>query len=243
MRVRHQVVLALVALAVFAACASVQVEDRKILVDEKAVRPNHIWVYDFVAAAEDVPSTSALAEHAAAPSEPQTPEQIALGKEIGAEVARALAGEIIAMGLPAQHVTAEPTLAVNDLAIHGTLISVVEGSATERVAIGMGEGAAELKVAVEGFQMTPNGLREIGSGTLDTSAGKSPGAAVPFVVLLATKNPLGLIVSTGVKLHAEQTGSSTIHGKAKDVAKAIGDQLRPRFEKQGWIPPQPETKP
>jgi len=60
---------------------------------------------------------------------------------------------------------------------------------------------------------------------------------VPLVVALATKNPLGLIVSTGVKLHGEETGSSTIHGKAKDVAKEIADQLRPRFEQQGWIAP------
>jgi hypothetical protein len=35
---------------------------------------------------------------------------------------------------------------------------------------------------------------QLGSGTLDTKASKSPGAAVPLVVAIATKNPLGLIV-------------------------------------------------
>jgi hypothetical protein len=227
----------LVVIAASAACARVTVSDREILVDERAQRPRTIWVYEFVAIPEDVHETSALAGQAHE-SAPQTPEQIALAREIGAEVARALAGEIDAMGLHAEHVTTEPVLEIGDLAIRGTLLSVVEGSAAERVAIGMGEGAAELKAAVEGFQMTANGLRKVGGGTLDTSAGKSPGAAVPLVVALATKNPLGLIVSTGVKLHGEQTGSSTIHGKAKEVAKAIADQLRPRFEKQGWIAPQ-----
>jgi hypothetical protein len=231
----------LVALAAAAACAKVQVSDREVLVDEKAPRPHHIVVYDFVATPEDTPSHSALAEHAAAESPPLTPEQVALGREVGAEVAQALVAEIEAMGLPAVHATGQPAPEVGDLVIQGHLLTLEEGSATERVAVGMGKGAAELKVAVEGFQMTPTGLRKVGGGTLDTSAGKSPGAAVPLAVALATKNPLGLIVNTGVKLHDEKTGSATIHGKAKEVAKEIANELRPRFEAQGWIPPSAGT--
>jgi hypothetical protein len=237
MRVRSKFMMSWVVLAIVTACANVQVQDRQILVDEKAPRPGHIFVYDFIATPEDVPSDSSLAGHATAGASPQTPEQIALGREIGTELANALVAEIAAMGLPGEHATSETEPEGNDLVIRGTLLSVVEGSATERVAIGMGEGAAELKVAVEGYQMTDHGLRKVGSGTLDTNASKTPGAAVPLVVAIATKNPLGLIVSTGVKLHGEETGSSTIHGKAKDVAKEIAAQLRPRFEKQGWIAP------
>jgi hypothetical protein len=54
----------------------------------------------------------------------------------------------------------------------------------------------------------------------------------------ATKNPLGLIVSTGVKLHDEKTGSATIQGKVQQVAAQFAQELRPRFEQQGWIAPQ-----
>jgi hypothetical protein len=57
----------------------------------------------------------------------------------------------------------------------------------------------------------------------------------PLAVAIATKNPIGLIVGTGVS-HGEMTGSSTIHGKAQEVAKAIAEQIRARLEKQGWIP-------
>jgi len=102
----------------------------------------------------------------------------------------------------------------------------VQGNEVERVTIGLGEGAAALKVAVEGFEMTPNGLLELGKGELDTEAGKSPGAAVGLVTFAATKNPLGLIVSTGVKLHEEKTGSATIQGKVKQVATQIAAELR-----------------
>lgn len=155
--------------------------------------------------------------------------------KVGGDLANALVAEIAGMGLPALHATSEPTLAVNDLVIRGYLLSVEQGSATERVAIGMGKGAAELKVAVEGYQMTDHGLRKLGSGTVDTKASKSPGAVVPLAVMLATKNPLGLIVNTGLKLHDEADGSSTIQGKVEQVAKEISAQLKPRFQAQGWL--------
>ncbi len=237
MTVSNRLGVCLIALAALAACAKVQVSDRQVLVDEKAPRPQHIWVYDFVASPAGVPSDSSLAAHAAAASPAQTPEQVALGREIGGQLAKALAADITAMGLPAVRATGEPQVEVGDLVIRGYLLTVEEGSATERVAIGMGAGAAELKVAAEGFQMTEHGLRKVGSGTLDTAAGKSPGAAVPLAVAVATHNPLGLIVSTGVKLHDEKTGSSTLQGKVEQIAKEIADQIRPRFEQQGWIAP------
>jgi hypothetical protein len=224
------------------ACAKVKVEERESAPEQRLPRPGHIYVQDFVAAPEDVPSDSSVGAHTSGDHPAQTPEQIALGRQVGSELAGELAGEIAAMGLPAVHATSAPSPAVDDLVIRGTLLSVVAGSEAERVAVGMGKGAAELKVAVEGYQMTASGLRKLGGGTLDTSAGKTPGAAVSGVAALATKNPIGLIVSTGVKLHDEKTGKSTIHGKAKDVAKQIATELRPRFESQGWIPPSQGTQ-
>jgi hypothetical protein len=239
MRVRIAFVVLCLVTATALACTSVKVEDRESASAERLPRPHHIFVRDFVATPEDVHPDSSVLSHTSGEPVAQTPEQIALGRQIGFELASELASEITAMGLPAEHATSEPSPAVDDLVIRGTLLSVVEGSEAERVAIGMGKGAAELKVAVEGYRMTPDGLRKLGGGTLDTSAGKTPGSAVTGVVALATKNPIGLIVSTGVKLHDEKTGKSTIHGKAKDVAKQIASELRPRFESQGWIPPAP----
>jgi len=231
-----RIAASLVAVVVLAACAKTQVTGRQTLYQGKLARPDHIFVYDFAATPQDVPSDSALANHPSVASVPQTPQQIELGREIGADVAKALVSDIVAMGLPAERGTNESALGVGDLVIRGYLLSVEAGSAVERVAIGLGKGNAELKTAVEGFLVTDQGLRKLGSGTLDSDDSKTPGAAVPLVVALATKNPLGLIVSTGVKLHAEQTGSSTIQGKAKETADTIAEQLKPRFQEQGWIP-------
>jgi len=94
MKSHSRIVLCLFALLVVAGCASTEVSNRRILVTEKIPRPNHIWVYDFAATPADVPAESALAgkpvEHAA----PQTPEQIATGRQVGAQIATQLVEEI-----------------------------------------------------------------------------------------------------------------------------------------------------
>ena len=119
--------------------------------------------------------------------------------------------------------------------IRGSLISFEEGSAAKRVGIGFGSGKSELKVAVEGFQMTPQGLRKLGSGSTDAGGGKSPGMAVGAATFIATANPAGLIIGGGMKVYGEKSGKSKVEGRAKDTAKEIGDVLKKRFQEQGWI--------
>jgi uncharacterized protein DUF4410 len=108
-----------------------------------------------------------------------------------------------------------------DIVIKGYLVSVEEGSASKRVLIGFGSGNAELKTMVEGFQMTDHGLRQLGSGELDSGGSKTPGMLVPLAVAAATANPIGLVVGGVVKLHGEESGSDTIEGSAKRTADAI----------------------
>jgi hypothetical protein len=139
------------------------------------------------------------------------------------------------MGLPAKRATTPTKPRINDIVIRGYLLSVNEGSAGKRVAIGFSSGASELKTAVEGFQMTKNGLRKLGSGTVDTGGSKGPGMAAPAAIAIASGNPVGLIVSGGMKLYGEKSGSSKIEGRVKQTVKEITDQLRQRFEEQGWI--------
>src|SRR5262249_4743982 len=124
---------------------------------------------------------------------------------------------------------------MHDIVIKGYLLSVHAGSEAERLAIGFGAGASELKTVVEGFQMTSQGLRKLGSGTIDAGGSKGPGAAVGVAGLIATGNPAGLIVSTGMKVYGEASGKSKLEGRAKATAKEIADAIKPRFQQQGWI--------
>ncbi len=92
-----------------------------------------------------------------------------------------------------------------------------------------------MKTQVEGYLMTDQGLRELGSREIDSGGGKTPGVMVPLAVTVATANPIGLIVGGAVKVGGEVTGRSTIKGSAKRTAKKIGDELRVAFQKQGWL--------
>ena len=225
----------LVAMVLVAGCASTKVTDREQLVTGKIPKPDHILVYNFVATAADLPPDSPLAGEADLDTSPQTAEQIEEGQKLGSEIAAQLVEQIRALGMPAELASSGIKPQVNDIVIRGYLLSIKEGSAAKRVAIGFGSGASELRTLVEGFQMTAQGLRKLGVGTVEAGGGKSPGAALGLATFLATANPAGLIVSGGMKAYGEASGSSTVEGRAKATAKEISDQLKKRFQEQGWI--------
>ena len=229
------IVTCLFTMAVTIASAGTKITSRDEVVTENIPRPGTIWVYDFAATAADIPDESALAGQVEDTAS-QTPEHIAEGRKLGDEIAAELVKEILKMGMPAEYAMTGTKPQVNDLVIRGYLISFHEGDEKKRVGIGFGSGSADLKAAAEGFQMTPQGLRKLGSGTADASGGgKTPGVGVGALTLVATHNPAGLIISTGMKVYGEKSGKNTVEGKAEQMAKEIADVLKKRFEQEGWI--------
>ena len=235
MKFRNHIVMCLVALLVIAGCASTKVTGRDELVTGRLPRPNTIWVHDFAATPADVPAESALAGQDLEHSTPQTAKEIAMGRQLGDEIASQLIEQINSMGMSAERASAGTAPQINDIVIRGYLISFNAGSAAKRIAIGFGSGASDIKVAAEGFQMTAQGLRKLGSGTTDATGGKAPGADLGVLGLLATHNPAGLIISSGIKIYGEESGRSTVKGRAKQTAREIADVLKKRFQEQGWI--------
>jgi len=225
----------LFAVLVLSGCSSLKVSDRQQYVTGTIPRPGTIWVHDFVARAADIPAESMLSDQPDIDATSQTAEQIAQGVELGHQMATNLVGQISQMGMHAEWATLESRPQVNDLVIRGYLICLKEGNAKKRVLIGFGEGASELRVAVEAFQMTVNGLRKISSGTVNNGGSKSPGAGLGVVTLVATHNPVGLIVSGGKRIYGEKTGSSKVEGRGKAIVDGIAKSMKQRFKKAGWI--------
>lgn len=200
--------------------------------DDSIPRPGRILVYDFGVRQDEVAPDS---DAAAKPHEPMTPEQVEQAHELGIEVAIRLAKAIDAMGIPARRSAGDVAPAIDDILIRGTFVTVNEGSAAERMVIGFGAGASKLSTLVEGYQMTPYGLRKLGSASVDAGGAKGPGAAVPAVVAVATANPIGLIVTSAIKAGTEMSGKATVQGRAQQTADAIAKRLQERFREQGWI--------
>jgi hypothetical protein len=232
---RFRFVVCMVALLVVAGCASTKVTDRQPVVTGQIQRPGRILVYDFAATPNELPPGSALAVQYSGGDTPRSAEHVATGRKLGALIAEELTSQIREMGMLAEHASLGTTAELNDIVIRGCIISYDEGSAAKRVTIGLGAGSSQLRVAAEGLQMTPQGLRTLGYGATQSGGSKTPGAAVGAATFIATANPAGLIVSSGMKVYGEASGSSKVEGRAKKSAEEIADVLKRRFKDQGWI--------
>lgn len=224
----------LLTLVLVAGCASTEVSDRQRYEGPPLARPDHIIIYDFTADPADVPANSPFAAQLAA-APPMTPEEEELSRKLGAEIAKELVADLQGMGLPAVLAADQPTPQVNDIVIRGYFVSVDPGSATERVLLGFGAGDAEVHAAVEGYQMTAQGLRPLGRGQISSGGGHMPGMVLPVAVVAATANPIGLIVGGAIKATGELTGEATVEGAAKRTASAIAEQLHEAAQRQGWV--------
>jgi hypothetical protein len=229
------IVASLFAIVVLAGCAKTKVTDRHELVTGQIPRPGQIWVYNFTANPDEIPDNSAISNDYTVEPSTQTEEQLAAGRKLGADIATELVNQIHAMGMPAEFGNKDTIPQIDDLVIRGYLISFVKGDAAKRVLVGFGSGASDLKAAVEGFQMTPQGLRKLGYGSADAMGGKSPGADLGLLGLIITKNPVGLIIGGAANIYGEESGKSTVTGRAKQFADDIAKQLKERFQEQGWI--------
>lgn len=229
-------VLCLLSMGLVFGCTSTKIVDHKQLVTEQLPRPKHIFVYDFAATPADVPAYSNVVSQYSVEATAQTPEQIELGRKVGALLATQLAAAIREMGMPGVHAARGAMPEVNDIILRGYIVAIDEGSRTKRLTIGFGSGASSMKTAVEGFQKTAHGMRKIGGGAVEAGGGgATPGGAVGAAAFVATANPVGLIVSSAVKVSGEVTGSSEIEGRVEDAVEEIAKVLRQRFQEQGWI--------
>ena len=236
MRSLNRLVLCLLAMVVVAAgCASTNITQQTPMSSPGLARPNRIWVYNFVGNPTDMPADSSIRGQVGAPSTPPTAEQIEEGRQLGALIAAELVTDINAMGLSAVQAGSGASPQVGDGVIRGYLVSVQGGSTVQRFVIGFGAGTSEMDTVVEGYAVTPNGWRKLGSGTLSSSGNKTPGMVVPAAVAIATANPIGLIVVGGAKLYGEASGRNKLQGRAKATADAIAEQLKIRFKDRGWI--------
>ena len=232
---RNRTISILFAFAVLCGCASTKVTQQTPMVSPGLARPNQIWIYDFIADPARLPADASIGPGLSAPTTPLTAEELETGRRLGAIIAKQLVTNIQAMGLSAVQAGPGAAPQVGDGVLRGYLVSVHAGSGVTRFVIGFNAGSSEIDTVVEGYEMTAQGLRPVGSGTLSSSGSKTPGIIAPAAVALATANPIGLIVVGATKIVGEVSGSNTPEGRAKATADAIAEQLRIRFRARGWI--------
>jgi hypothetical protein len=213
---------------VSAGCASSGENYAQMSMNEKAAQPGHVFVYDFAATVEDVSVGAPLAARLS--NRPSlTPEQVALERQLGTNMAVELIEAIRAMGLPAQRALPGAAPQVNDVVVRGYLVSIHETNAIKRFTVGLDPAASEFATAVENFQIAPQGFgRSLGSGS-GTAGEQALGTAIG-----AEANPAGHIVTSAMKVDRE-SNRAKVEAWAKQSVVEIASRLKTRFQEKGWI--------
>jgi Domain of unknown function (DUF4410) len=228
-------VIAVVLFAFLAGCATTTVSNATPMVEGNVQKPKTIWVYPFIADPAEIPADASIKASLSEPSNPPTAEQLETGKKLGQLIAQKLVDDINAMGMNAALGGPGVQPQVGDGILRGYLVSTNSGSMAGRFVIGFGAGASELDTVVEGYAVTPTGLRKMGSGEINAGGNKMPGLVAPAAIAIATGNPIGLAVMGGAKVIGEASGRTGLDGRAKATADKIAAQLKERFTARGWI--------
>jgi hypothetical protein len=215
------------ALLLVAGCAS----SPGFLGDEELARPGRIIVYDFAASPADLPSDSAVIRHYEEAITPQTAEDVELGQRLGERLAAQLVSDLRAMGLPVERAGSGLPPHPGDLVVRGEIVSIDEGSRTQRMLIGFGAGTASLQTLVEVYQVTATGLRPLGSHEVEAGGGRVPGILVP----LSFGAGAGGAALAGAGVGKQVLSPSSIERAADQAADQISTTLAAEFQRLGWI--------
>lgn len=226
---------AIFAVLILVGCATAEMTPTYDYRGPKLPKPSRILVYDFSADSREIPAFSPLRSRVGEWNPPQSQEQFELGRKLGVQVASDIAGKIRGMGLSGFRMPRQSAPAPGDLVLMGYFMTLDEGSTAKRMIVGFGSGSAELKVIIEGYRMTEQGLIFLGSGEGMAASGASPGTALSLGVAIATANPAGLIISGAMKTAGELSGRQTIEGASQRIADLISERLAIKFKEQGWI--------
>ena len=230
----HRLPPLLLAFGLLAGCASSDVTSRRSYEGEIA-KPARVIVYDFSATPQDVPADSVLAGQFAQRETPQSEEEVALGRDLGARVAKRLVENLNAVGIVAERAADGAVPKLGDGVIKGAFVSVDEGSRLKRMLIGFGAGAAELKTVVEGYQVRETGLHPLGSAEIEAGGGKMPGVLAPVGIGAAAGRAATSAVVSGTASVVKEVGPESIEGASLRTAEEITEIVEEAYRKRGWL--------
>lgn len=189
-------------------------------------KPDKILVYDFAVNPDDVQVDKLQAmrpRHLITGDKSQDAIAASAGKKYSQELMKALAKS----GIPVEHVAADTVPSDNALVIQGSFVSLKEGNKTERVAIGMGAGGADVQTHVDVHLKTPSHSVMFLQFQTDTKAAKNVGAGLPVVA--------GLNPAVAATKSTVTDRKKTLNAYATKTADATAKEIFKSMAAQGWI--------
>ncbi len=217
-------------------CAGANVSNQQSNAETDAIaRPERVIVYDFASTPAGIPPDSAIAGLYRERTTPQTPDEIELGRRLGARVSARLVEELNKSGIVATAAATGPVPLLGDAVIRGEFVTIDKGSRAKRMLIGFGAGAAGLETLVEGYVVTTTGLVPLGSAQIETAGGKMPGMLVPIGAGAAMGNVATSAAISGAANVLQEAGPEGLDAAAKRTAKEIAKVIVKAYEERGWM--------
>jgi Domain of unknown function (DUF4410) len=217
------------------ACTSVTV-DPEVGAVEQLPPPDRVLVYNFAVTPQEVQLDavgSAITQTFDGTADSQQEQQV--GHAVANALAKHLVTNIQNMGLYAERAAGPVPPTGIDVLILGQLVSIDEGSAAERMIIGLGAGRSDIEAHVQVYQSVSG--RRIPIETMVGTAKSSlmPGAAETMGVGALTGHLLVSAAITAGSQVANQTLSANVDSEAGRLADKVADQLKSLFIQQGWV--------
>jgi hypothetical protein len=228
-------VLVALALTAMAACARTSVEN----LNERAVglpRPELVVVHDFAVTPGDVALDGAVGQRLiqVVRETPASEQELKIGREVARIVSDNLVTEIYKLRIPTVPAATATPIAGPTLVVDGQFLSVDQGNRMQRMVIGFGAGASEVRTLVQIYETTNDGRRFVVDFYTTVKSSLKPGAG-PMV---GAGRAAGRAVSSaamGANVGVASELSQTVESDAKHTAEEIAKVLKKFFADQGWV--------
>lgn len=117
---------------------------------------------------------------------------------------------------------------MNTLTVHGEVTEVKMGNKTERMMIGLGTGASEVKAHVVVSTMTKDGPVVVADFNVTSQSGKKPGAAATMGV-----GTVG-VAAAGVATDGVMDRKASVESDAQRMAKTVAKQIESIMTAPHW---------
>jgi Domain of unknown function (DUF4410) len=228
--------LAAMGLTAMAGCARVSTEHVQKTSDRLA-KPALILVHDYQVSPNEVQLDSALSSQIkrVVKGTPKTEDQLKVEQEVSQALTTTLVDEIRKLGIPAEPARMASQVAGPTLSIEGQIVSINEGNKAERLVIGLGAGASEVRTLTQVYEVTSGDAHRLVEDFYTTAkSSRKPGLG-PMAGVGAAAGAAASSAAAAGGIGVATALSQTVEADVKHGAKQIAKELAKLFVQEGWI--------
>jgi len=163
-------------------------------------------------------------------------ERLRIAQELCGIVARRLAQDLQSKGFDATVAPEGLGSDLRTLEIDGQFLSIDQGSQRQRLIIGFGLGASEVRVLVQVFEGTPAGRALVDDFYIETQSSRRPGMGPMAGGGAVAGNAAAALALSGTTALVGAR-AQTVEADAQNLADRVAMELDKFFAEQGWTSP------